>query len=123
MRRLKLNYYGINISLSLILFSLSYFTTQTEINIIGVILSAIIFIYGITGVMVTLFIKKCLICSKYFISLKYEICNTCHARIESKIQSSRYYFIEYPYSSRDSFKTVKSNSPSTTSSPASRFIE
>ncbi len=123
MRRLKVNYFSINISLAIILFAFSKLPPQTELNIAGQILSLAIFIYGISGLIISVYFKKCMICSRRFFSSKYEICPTCHTKIQQKLSSKKAYSIEYPQSSRERFNNSKSNSPSTESSPVSRFIE
>ena len=124
MRKLKINYYCINISLAIILFTLSCVNPENDMNIFGKIFAAAIFIYGIIGLFFALFVRECMICSKKFISAKYEICDYCHSKFQQKIKSGGgYRSMEYPYSSRESFSELKSNSPSRNSSPVSRFIE
>ena len=123
MRRLKINYFGINISLAIILFTLSALPPKTELNIAGQILALVIFIYGISGLIISVYFKKCMICSRKFLSSKYEICPTRHSRIQQKLSEKNVHSIEYPYSSRERFNNSKSNSPSIESSAVSRLIE
>ncbi len=123
MRRLKINYFGINISLAIILFTLSALPPQTELNTAGEILALAILIYGISGLIISVYFKKCMICSKKFLSLKYEICPACHTKIQQKLSEKNAHSIEYPHASSERFNNSKSNSPSIESSPVSRFIE
>ena len=123
MRRLKINYFGINISLAIILFTLSALPPQTSLNIIGEIISFAIFIYGVSGLILSIYFKKCMICSKKFLSSKYEICPTCHTKIQQKLSKIKVHSMEYPDFSRERFNNSKSNSPSIESSAVSRLIE
>ena len=123
MRKLKINYFSINISLAIILFILSALPPQTKLSIVGEIISFAIFIYGISGLIISIYFKKCMICSRKFLSSKYEICPTCHSRIQHKLSKKKVHSMEYPDFSSERFKTSKSKSPSIKSSAVSRFIE
>ncbi len=123
MKKLKANYYAINISLSIILFSIVNIIPEKDMQFWGEFLAASIFLYAITGLFFTFFLKKCIVCSKTFLSSRNEICEKCYSKIKSKNKENSSYSIEYPYSFKEDFKDSKSKSPVTKSSPFSRFIE